>query len=136
MVGQRAGMSMAGAGGTVGQLLDLKKQIEDFSAAAEQIQKVASQFEGMGALVLKIDEARQITAAVLHDFSALDYELTKNRFVSLRMHHHVLWGDYDTSSTKTKEERALELVGLEESFRAEYDAIQALVLLVTRHNAP
>jgi hypothetical protein len=129
MVGQRAGLSMAGA---MAPLVDLKRQIETFTEAAEQVQEAARQFQGIEQVVHKIDEARLVAARTLEEFAGFEYELTKQRFVSLRVHYYLLFGDYDTSSSMTREERVLELLSIEDSFRAEYDAIQALVLLVTR----
>jgi hypothetical protein len=118
--------------GAMGPFVDLKRQIETFTEAAEQVQEAARQFQGVEQVVHKIDEARMVAARALEEFAGFEYELTKQRFVSLRVHYHVLFGDYDTSSSMTREERMQELLSLEDSFRAEYDAIQALVLLVTR----
>jgi len=113
----------------------VKKQIEDFQGAALQVQEAARQFQSVEHVVAQIDQAREIAARALEEFAGFEYELTKQRFVNLRMQHHVMWGDYDTQAEKTREERAQELLELETQFRAEYDAIQALVLLVTREDA-
>jgi len=115
-----------------GALGAVSAQMSTFMDAAEEIKKAARQFEGVEALSRQIDAAREVAAKALEEFAGFEYELTKQRFVSLRLQHFLMWGVYDTSSTKTLDERAQELLELELTFRAEYDAIQALILLVTK----
>lgn len=113
----------------LGALGGLQGQIEQFLTATEELKALAHQFDGIQSVVGKIEEARSAAARTLEEFAAFEYDLTKQRLVTLRLQYHLMWGDFDITSELTPEERIQELLALEEQFRGEYDAIQALVLL-------
>ena len=126
------GLSLPGGGNplaALGGMIELQGQIGQFITATEELKALASQFDGIQTVVGKIEEARDAAARTLEGFASFEYDLVRQRLVFLRMQYHLMWGDYDITREVTPEERIQELLDLEEQFRGEYDAIQALAIL-------
>jgi len=131
-LGQRAGMSLGPIANMVSQIASLEpkmQQLQELASELGDLQQVPQQLQ---VLTHQIEQVKDIAKKSLAVFAGFDYELTKQRFVNLRIQHHILFGSYDTNSVMTVEQRAQEMLDLEVTFRAEYDAIMALGLLVSK----
>lgn len=88
-------------------------------AKIKYLEGVAAQIPMIEGLIDQVNHARGAAAVALEEFARLEYELTKQRYVSMRLK--------DVSTTNLTD-----LLLWEEQMRVEYDIIQALVILLAR----
>lgn len=106
---------------------EVSTKLQQVLQLSSSIQNLAEQIPKAEDIVKKVNEVRELTALVLQEHSAFDYELTRHRLVNLRLLHEInnLPVDHATLGCYT-------LVEMQTQFECEYDAVQALVLLVAR----
>jgi DNA repair ATPase RecN len=105
--------SLAGLAG----LTQVAGQLQDLLGAGEQMQEVAEQLQQV---LVQVEAARDFLQETVDKANNNEYELAKQRWVTLRLVGTV--NPVDSSDVAG-------LMALEEQYRAEYDVIQALIQL-------